>query len=586
MYTRFVPAPRVVAFLIGVFLLAPAAGVRLGAVAAENAPGPVRVSVVVTDAKEQPVAGLKPADFQLLVDGQPQTVETAERARPGATPRLFVFLLDEFHTAAADGPAVRDALLRFVDTRLSAADATLVVKPLDPLTSFSPSTDRDLLRRALSAFEGRKGDYAPRTDFERQYMAQAPAAVAASRAQIVTSALRAAAAAVAGGAAGRPVIVLVSDGFDRARTSRDLPASLQAAVRVANRADAPVYAFAPGLTPPPEGDAADPAFQALHALASQTGGVLVTGRDGLERGLARMMRDLDTHYVLSWQPPHGADGRFHAVRVDVRRAGARARVRAGYVVPEPAPPARTAAEPAVARRILRRSALIQSWGGFVPIAPGRGLVTLTWEPAAPRAGTPAAARASTVVVTASAPDGGPLFDAPLAPATAPPGGVPNIATFEAPLGTVRIDMKILDDKGVVIDTDARDMAPPGVRTNVPTIYPPAVIRTRTAREFRDASAGTPAAPVATRDFRRTDRLVLRVPAVDAAGNAVPTEAVLLNRWRQPMRALTPLEPAALPNVTQYDLPLAPLAPGEYSVRITAAGPGGTASEYVTFRVQG
>jgi hypothetical protein len=35
-------------------------------------------------------------------------------------------------------------------------------------------------------------------------------------------------------------------------------------------------------------------------------------------------------------------------------------------------------------------------------------------------------------------------------------------------------------------------------------------------------------------------------------------------------------------VTQFDIPLAPLAPGEYSIRLSA----GAATELVTFRVRG
>ena len=550
----------------------------------------IRVTAVVTDKRGQVPAGLKPADFELLVDGKPQTVDTVELITPTASPRAFAFLLDEFHTTPGDSAAVRDGLLRFIDSQLRPADLAFVVKPLDSLIAINPAMNRDAVRSAVSTFEGRKGDYTPRTTFERQYMAQAPVAVAFARGQIVTSALRAIGVALAQTTNVRPTIVLVSDGFERMRTSREVPANLQTAVRIANRADAPVYAFSPAPILPPTGDppSDDPGITALRALTAQTGGDLVIGASALETGLMRMTRDMDKHYVLTYRAAHGSDGRFHALQVGIKRQGVQIRTRGGYVAPISAE-AKAALTPAPAAplRVVRRSALIQSWFGLVPLDGDRLAVTLTWEPSSLRATDPRG-RASTIMVTAATPDGAVLFDGPVAPAgDAATADVPNRVAFEAGVGAVRIDMKILDAKGVVVDTDARDITIPRARKDTPTVFPPAVIRTRSAREFRDALQRPATAPVATRDFRRTDRLLIRVPAVDASGLPVPVAAALLNRVRQPMRTLTPIEDAAAPaGITQFDVPLSSLAPGEYTVRFTVTHAGGSVSEHVTFRVQG
>jgi VWFA-related protein len=550
----------------------------------------IRVTAVVTDRRGQPLAGLKPADFELLVDGKPQTLDTAELTTVTPTPRAFAFLLDEFHTAAGDSAAVRDGLLRFVD-HLRPTDVAYVVKPLDPLTLIKPVPDREALRLAISSFEGRKGDYAPRSTFERNYMAQAPAAVAWARGQIVTSALRAIGQALSQASNVRPAIVLVSDGFERMRTGRDVPANLQTAVRVANRADAPVYAFAPA-PPPPAADGTpqpDPGITALRSLATQTGGDLVVGVGAIDSGLASMVRDLDKYYVLTYRAPHGSDGRFHALQVGVKREGVQVRARSGYVAPLSAE-MRAAMLPApiAPARILRRSALIQSWSGMTPTEDGRATVTLTWEPAPARSAAAARARAATIVITASTPKGAVLFDGAIGPAgESGAAGIPNRATFEAPIGPVQVDMKILDAKGVVLDTDSRDVTVPTLRKDSPTIFAPAVIRTRSARDFREAVGSAIAVPVATRDFLRTDRLIIRVPAVDAAGTPVPVTGTLLNRWRQPMREMPALELSpSMPSTTQFDLPLASLAPGEYTIRLTVTHSAGSISEHVTFRVLG
>jgi VWFA-related protein len=551
----------------------------------------IRVTAVVTDRRGQLLAGLQPIDFELLVDGKPQPLDTAELSALAAMPRAFAFLLDEFHTAAADTAAVRDALLRFVTDHLRPTDLAFVVKPLDSLTGLTPTADRDALRLAISSFSGRKGDYAPRTLFERNYMAQAPAAVESARGQIVTSALRAIGMTLSQATNIKPAIVLVSDGFERMRTGRDVPANLQTAVRIANRADAPVYAFAPaqpaaatGGTPP-----ADPALAALRALTTQTGGELVVGASALEHGLVRMGQDLDKHYVLSYRAAQGGDGKFHALQVGVKREGALVRARAGYVAPLSAE-LRAALAPAAVTppRVLRRSSLIHSWSGIAPTETGRATVTFTWEPSAARAAAAQRPRASTIMMTASTPDGTLLFDGAVVPAgETVPTEIPNRAVFEAPVGPVYIDMKILDAKGVVVDTDARDVTVPRPHRDTPTIYPAAVMRTRSAREFREAVQNIRATPAAGRDFRRTDRLLISVPATEASGAPAPVAATLLNRWRQPMRTLLPLdEPAAPRGVAMFDLPLAALAPGEYTVRLTVTHAAGTIAEHVTFRVQG
>jgi VWFA-related protein len=573
-------------------LLLPAA--PLSSQTIEDSTGVVRVTAVVTDRRDRMLQNLKASDFEIVVDGQAQAIEGVEYVSGSTSPRTFVFLLDEFHTAADDSAAIRAVLQRFVDTRLRPGDLTVVFKPLDALTSIKPSADREELRRSIASFEGRKGDYAPRTAFERNYMAQAPAAVQSARAQIVTSALRAIGTAIPQFTAAQPaVIVLISDGFGRSRTGRDLPASLQSVVRIVNRADAPVYAFTPSLLRPVEAEGApppDPAFVALRSLTTESGGRLFAGPAERDAGFARMMSDLDAHYVLSYRAAHGNDGRFHILQVGVKRPDVQVRARSGYVAAMPET-MRAALTPSTAPlRVLRRSPLIQSWSGIAPDENGGAVVMVSWSPSAGRAPTvtasPQKPRASTVVVTASTPDGTVLFDGPVGPTGDPVSpGVPNHASFDAPVGPVRVDMKILDVKGVVIDTDTRDLTVPKRQASGPTIYAPAVLRARSAREFRELSGDPNAAPVPTREFWRTDRLLIRVPALDASGSPVTVSATLLNRWRQPMRSIDPMSQAS-GSITQFDLPLAGLAPGEYTLRLSVPGPAGTVSEHVTFRVQG
>ena len=553
------------------------------------ADGTVRVTAVVTDKRGQLVRNLRPSEFELLEDGRPQTLDAAEFiSKPAAGPRTIAFLLDEFHTAAADSATIRDRVLQFVDNRLRPGDSALVVKPLDPLTAIKPTDDRDSIRRAISTFEGRKGDYTPRTVFERNYMAQAPEAVRSARAQIVTSALRTIGTVLTQDGRGQVAIVLVSDGFERGRSGRDLPANLQSVVRVINRADAAVYAFTPS-PPVAETDgtenAGDSGVQALRRLAKDTGGDLFAGPTAFEAGFARVASDLDSHYVLTYRATHGNDGRFHALEVAVKRPDATVRARSGYVAPmsEAMRATLTPAASMAPLRVLRRSSMIQSWAGITPTAEGADLM-LTWVPVS--LATSLRTKAASVVITASAADGTVLFDGAVAPVGEARGASePDHASFSAPVGPVRVDMKILDAKGVVLDTDARDVAVQKPRAGAAALYAPGVLRARSAREFRDLASDLSAAPTPLREFRRTERLIVRVPGTDATGAAAEVTATLLNRVRQPMRTIDPM-PERWGTITQFDLPLAGLAPGEYTLRVSVAGPTGPISEHLTFKVLG
>ena len=559
--------------------------IAVSALGLASAAGPsgsvVRVTAVVTNARGEPVAGLRASDFQITVDGTPQAVDGIEfKTGTPNTPRAFGLVLDEFHVDASDSTAVREALAPFVDA-MRPGDVAAVFKPLDSLTAIKPIGDVQVLRNVIAGFEGRKGDYTARTVFEQKYMAQAPNAVVGARAQIVSSGLRAVASLLGELPGVRPAVVLVSDGFSRQRADRTLPASLLSAVRIANRGDVPVYVFSPGQAAADPAEA-EPARTMLQGVAVQTGGELFSGIPALGDGLKRMVRDLDAHYVLSYQPPHGDDGRFHSVVVTLKRPGASVRARAGYVAPLAAELRPASMAPPASARMLRRSTFIQSWSGVVRSAEGKPRVTFTWEPTPVRPGI-AAPDTAMLVVTATTPRGDVLFDGNVtAVGTATTQGSTNRAEFEAPAGRVLIDIKILNSKGIVLDTDSRDLEVPKLDAERVTLMPVALLRAGSAREFRAVSEDPDAAPVATREFRRTERLLVRVPAYEPGGEPARVSATLLNRWRQPMRALPAMPVLLRDGVTQFDVPLAPLAPGEYTIRLSA----GSVVEHVTFRVRG
>jgi hypothetical protein len=110
-----------------------------------------------------------------------------------------------------------------------------------------------------------------------------------------------------------------------------------------------------------------------------------------------------------------------------------------------------------------------------------------------------------------------------------------------------------------------------------------VVRARNALEWRSLRANWTATPTATREFRRGDRLLIRLE-VYTPGNATPTvSARLLNRGGDPMTDL-PVEPGGSSPVRQVDLQLASLPPGDYLLEVAATIDGQQARELVAFRL--
>ena len=548
-------------------------------------PEGVRISTLVTDRQGKPVTGLGLKDFELREDGVVQKLTSVEARRP--QPRRIAILLDEFHVDAADSARVRDAATRFVDERLRADDSLVVLRPLDSLSSIRLTTDRGPIRDAIARFEGRKGNLEPRNRLEEDTLGRAPALVEASRVQVVLSALRALTAQL-GAVPGRSAILLVTEGIAqpsrRLSIARGLP-DLSIVERFANRFDVPVYAFDPrsALVEP------DAAAVMLARLVSETGGTLSHGED-LAGNLARAGTEIDSGYTLTYVPTHADDGRYHPVQVSVVRREADARSRGGYVsVPsaETLRAMREAAEsgPILPTRLLRRSPLIDVWSGVTRATATDGRVVVTWEPGRNTAGT-TRSNAARVTLKATTRDGKVLFEGLLTPMRV--GGVADAtaadrAEFDAPSGRVQLDMTILGFAGEQLDIDARDLEVPTMKGTVPLLLPAILIATQSAREFREKAADANAAPDPSRQFRRTERLVIRVPAY-ASGTPVRVTARLLNRLAQPIHDLDALPDSG--GIAQFDLPLSALAPGEYYLLFSIPGPSGPVDQRVGFRITG
>jgi hypothetical protein len=198
-------------------------------------------------------------------------------------------------------------------------------------------------------------------------------------------------------------------------------------------------------------------------------------------------------------------------------------------------------------------------------------------------GDPLPVTASRVELTVLGEGDDVLFQGPVLP-TGPgrveaPGNEPARAVFSTDPGRLRLRMKIEDVDRRQVDSDVRVVIVRDLRGRV-AIGTPEFLRARTFREFRTLGGGE-AVPVASREFRRTERLLIRFPAYAPDGQQPSVSARLLNRRGDPMRAL---DVRSADGEHEIDLTLAGLASGEYQVGLTASSPAGKTTEVLGFRV--
>src|SRR5262249_12418407 len=131
-----------------------------------------------------------------------------------------------------------------------------------------------------------------------------------------------------------------------------------------------------------------------------------------------------------------------------------------------------------------------------------------------------------------------------------------------------------------LDHDVREISIRDLRGDV-AVGTPEILRARNAREFRTIGAEA-AVPVASREFSRTEHLLIRFHAYGPEGST-RVSARLLGRTGQPIRDLE-VATAAAPGDHAIDLPLASFANGEYAIEVTAKSGARDATDRVTFRI--
>ena len=555
------------------------AAVVLASIMAETAPRPgdapsIPIRIVVTDSKGRHVTGLSAADIEVREAGQPRPVRAFSAA--DRRPRTLGILLDDYHVSATAAEAAVPALLDFVERYVRSDDIVFVMRPPDPASSLAP-VKHEVLRAAVSAFVGRKENYAPANPFEAEYLSAAPPTAARQRAQVSRAAMQALATAlskVSDVSTTPRALVVVTEGFPTDDRGRERLPTLRTAARAARLANAAVYV----LDPSPATRTQTPFGEQWQTLTSQTGGMLSTAGSPLMPALARIAQDLDASYLLTIPEPDKEDGAYHRLEIVVKRKDAVVRGPSGYWAPLAAERLTVPSRPAMATYLKTPhiTGLIQPWFRMTKAENGRTRVTFSW---APRSGRP---RGNSLAFSAVTFEGKRLADGQVAPQ-----GDKDHSTriaFDAAPGPIQVSMAITDAAGKILDTEVRYIDVPALETPGAMIAAVEVVRTRTLREFLERQLIADAMPADTSEFDRRDRLIVRVRAFSQGDDAPLVVARLLNPLGQPIRELTPLSP--VDGVPQFDLPLASYARGEYRIEIRATSGEVTVAQLVMFRLIG
>jgi hypothetical protein len=382
--------------------------------------------------------------------------------------------------------------------------------------------------------------------------------------------------------------VLVSEGFPLdSRVPEARLSDLWSLVRASSQLHFPIYTFNPAgphEEGAPDGDRHQRASETLQWLAAETGGSVVRA-DAFIAGFARVFHDTLSYYALTYQPAH-ADGRFHRLELRTRRT-ATVRTHASYWAParndSNVSTSLSLTPDSGAGRLLRRSALIDTWIGIRRDAAGGARLIITWEP---RKGHTRLPRA--VVIKARTVTGMALFEATIDPVRGVSGSAKDSARFDVPAGRLEIDITLVSVDGTVLDTEARDFDVPDLRQSSklrPVLLPTEIVRARTLRELQTASVNSDATPSSSRIFARGDQLLIRARAFDPTGSTAQLSARVLSRTGHPMRALEATERAPVEGVTQFFLPLYWLAPGRYQLELSGTNGNGTVKERLAFQIE-
>lgn len=568
----------------------------------------VRVDVTVTQRGDEPVTDLKMEDFEITDDDAPQTIETLKFIQVDGTRqtnldepleirskehalleasredvRLFAIFLDDYHISKRPDITLplRETLTKFVNL-LGPNDLVALMEPLTTLYDLKYTRSKaDLLNR-IRTFEGRYGEAMPvKSVIEEAQLSQRN--WMELRSGVTLSALKALATQMGGLRDGRKSILFFSQG-PGVRPGSPNDELMQEIDEAANRGNVTIHV----IDPRPLGTVGFGGDQVLRRLAGDTGGRAIVNTNNPLDQLANVMSDASAYYLVGYTPTRKTnDGKFHEIKVRVKRKGVHVTARHGYwsasekeltaaaeAAATPPNVALTGALAAMSDSVNTRTVAL--WTGFAKANAERTRVMFTWEPN----------------ITASSDKPARLEIQPVDDAgkeTMPaqviggaPGELPLLARFEWPGGKQRLRFTSYTAKGDLIDRWVQTQTVPDFSKQSLVLSTPKLLRARNMIEFKAIEANPAASATAATKFAATDRVIAEIEAQAPAGETPVIKVDLLNSKGDLLVALD--TPALVDGRLRMQLPLSSLANSTYVLRIAATAGELSAQQWVAFRV--
>jgi VWFA-related protein len=576
----------------------------------------VRVDVTVTGRGDKPVGDLTTDEFDVTEDGVPQKVEQLQFIRlTGQRPdgdetsleirsqtqaeseaarddvRVFGIFLDDYHVDKAPQITIpiRRGLADFINS-LWPSDLVAIMDPLTTLSSLEFTRSKQKLLLLTNAFEGRQGEIFPIKSVMEEAQLQR-GDITRVRAEVTLLALQALTTRLAGLKEGRKTIIFVSQGpptFVGSRTQGNLQDIMRDILREANRGNVTINVVDPvGLSM--EARLGDKGT--LYQLAGETGGRTIMNTNDLGGGMIKTLDDSSAYYVLGYTPTRAEDdGKYHKISVKVKRSGTKVTARQGYWAPSTKDLEAAAAasskvlEPRVAvaldslaqQQPGKRAADV--WIGLSQTDAGQRQLTATWEPVEPAPPDPAA-----LVDFEFTLRGKPAAAARrVAPAkSGNTEGAQAVFPLEPGLAALTVVVKAAD--GSTLDRWTQQINVPEVPLAGLVMATPRLYRARNLQEFRAIRASVDPTPGASRQYSRTDRVLVDIQCrPPKPGDPIDFSAHVQTREGQELATLPtpPIENGR----SRFELPVGSLGQGTYILRLQAKVGAEEAQQLVAFRV--
>lgn len=331
----------------------------------------VRVDVAVLDGNGRPIRNLRAEDFELAEDNAPQTIQSFSELDLAAEPaddrsleisngyqaeqelaredvRVFLIYWDDYHIAPNFQPQLlRDALVDFLRTKVAPTDLIAIMDQWTIMSDLKWTRNTGELWSYALALKGRAGVYIPPRNVAEENHLREFGSIERLRAEVSLSALESAMAHLASKREGRKAIVYFSGDFGLGDRMDTFNRTVEL-IRSANDANVALYAISPegiGMRGRRMGILTD--------LARESGGESMYTNDP-RVALQRVVEQTGSVYLLGYSPaPLRQDGKFHKIKVNVKRSGAQVRARAGYWAPDEKTIAKVKAENAAAPVVAR-----------------------------------------------------------------------------------------------------------------------------------------------------------------------------------------------------------------------------------------